>query len=81
MIRVRFYMPISVGDYRPISWPIPHPFWCSGESEDAFIIVAYADNTDQILQLWPEAYDLDVMDEDAAEYTFTSRFPKPNWME
>lgn len=25
--RVRFEVPVD--DYRPVSWPIPYPYWCS----------------------------------------------------
>lgn len=29
MIRARFR--VAVDDYRPIKWPLPHPYWCTGE--------------------------------------------------
>lgn len=75
MIRCRFQQPTD--DARPVVWPIKHPYWITGEGEDYFIIVAYADNEAEILRLWPEAINLD--SEERAEYLFTSRFRKPDW--
>lgn len=70
MIRVRFKA--NLDDPRPVNWPIKHPYWVSGESDHHSIVVAYADNEKYIL-------DIDVMDEGLTEYTFTGRFPKPEW--
>ena len=76
MIRARFKA--NEGDYRPVNWPIKHPYWCSGFEDGFSIIVAYADDEAEILENWPEAEEVDVMDEDA-EYVFTDRFPRPDW--
>ena len=43
----------------------------------AFVIVAYAENVEQIKGLWPEAYMIEC--EEVNEITFTTRFPKPKW--
>ena len=67
-------------DYRPVKWPIKYPYWCSGESDDSFILVAYAEDEDSIKELWPEAYDINVLEKDT-EVKFTLRFPKPKWYE
>lgn len=50
MIRARFYIKKSDcgNDYRPVKWPIKYPYWCSGESDDSFILVAYAEDEDSI---------------------------------
>ena len=77
MIRVRFYA--NLDDPRPINWPIKHPYWVSGETEDYAIVVAYADSEEYILTNWPEARELDVMEENVNKYTFTDRFSKPEW--
>ena len=77
MIRARFKA--NGGDYRPVKWPYPHPYWCSGTAVDGShsTIVAYADDEEQIKEFWPEAKDID--SEQRSEYTFTGRFPKPSW--
>lgn len=82
MIRARFYIKKSDcgNDYRPVKWPIKYPYWCSGESDDSFILVAYAEDEDSIKEFWPEAYDINVLEKDT-EVKFTSRFPKPGWYE
>lgn len=75
MIRARFKT--SSEDYRPINWPIKHPYWCTGFNDTHQVIVAYADDEEEILRNWPEAIDID--SEECTTYTFTSRFPKPSW--
>lgn len=79
MIRARFYIKFEDcgNDYRPVKWPIKYPYWCTGESNDSFVIVAYADDIAQIKELWPEAYNIET--EEAKTMVFNSRFPKPNW--
>lgn len=81
MIKVRFHTS-SVEDYRPIKWPIKHPYWCTGFAGDMSyaILVAYVDSKEQLLELWPEAYNLDVFEENVTEYKFSGRFPKPEWL-
>lgn len=76
MIRCRFRT--NENDPRPVNWPIKHPYWITGYGDDHAVVVAYADDEAEILRNWPDASDLD--SEDAAEYTFTDRFPKPKWM-
>lgn len=77
MIRARFYA--NKDDYRPVNWPIKHPYWCTGYSENFSIIVAYADNEKEIVSNWPEAIRIDA--EEQHDYTFTDRFPKPDWFD
>lgn len=81
MIRARFYIKFEDcgGDYRPVKWPIKYPYWCAGESENSFIIVAYADNIKQIMELWPEAHRIET--KKVSEIEFSTRFPKPKWYE
>lgn len=82
MVRARFYLRKKDcgNDYRPISWPIKYPYWLSGETEDDFIIVAYAEDKDQIMKLWPEAYNFSFCDK-VDKVEFSSRFTKPEWYE
>lgn len=75
MIRCRFRA--NPDDYRPIKFPPPHPYWCTGYGEGYSIVVAYADDEAQIKEFWPEATDLD--SEPKTEYVFTDRFPRPEW--
>lgn len=79
MIRARFYIKFDDcgNDYRPVKWPIKYPYWCTGESSDAFTLVAYADNVAQIKELWPEAYGIEA--EEVQKIVFTTRLPKPKW--
>jgi hypothetical protein len=76
MIKVRFKTYSE--DYRPVNWPIKHPYWCTGSGDGYSIIVAYADDEAEILSNWPEAFDIDT--DAAEEYIFSSRFPKPDWL-
>ncbi len=75
MLRIRFKT--NSEDYRPINWPLKHPYWCSGYGEGYATLISYADDESYIMDNWPEAYDLDPSEE--TEYLFTSRFPKPKW--
>lgn len=75
MLRVRFRA--NKDDYRPVNWPVKHPYWCTGYSEDCSIVVSYADDETYIFNNWPEASDLDV--EEVNDYVFTDRFKKPDW--
>lgn len=76
MIRARFKA--NEDDYRPVEWPVKHPYWCTGYGEGYAVVVAYADDIDEIKRLWPEARDIDA--EERSTYTFTDRFPRPDWL-
>lgn len=82
VMRVRFEVDIEEceEDYRPVSWPIAHPYWCTGESDTSFILVAYVESEEQLLALWPEASSIDIMQENLTEYTYTDRFSKPDYL-
>lgn len=77
MIRARFFTK-SKDDPRPVSWPVKHPFWITGETDEHAVIIAYADDEDEIKRLWPEAEDIESVE--AFDYIFTGQFPKPDWM-
>lgn len=62
-----------------MNWPIKHPYWCTGAGDGYSIIVAYADDEAEILRNWPEAHDID--SEEVDGYAFTSRFPRPTWLQ
>jgi hypothetical protein len=76
MIRCRFHC--NEEDPRPVNWPIKHPYWVTGYGEGYAIVVAYADSEKEILKNWPDAKNLD--SDLRGEYTFTDRFPKPEWL-
>lgn len=75
MIRCRFKA--NPDDPRPVNWPVKHPYWVTGYGDSCSIIVAYADNEEEIYKNWPEAQDLD--SEHVEGYVFTDRFQKPDW--
>ena len=76
-LRVRFSVPSE--DYRPVTFPPPGPYWCSGYgSDDEAILVAYVRTEDQVREFWPDASPLHFSDK-CDGITFTSRFPEPAW--
>lgn len=75
MIRARFKA--DERDYRPVNWPVKHPYWCTGYGDDYSIVVAYADDEAEILRNWPEARDIE--SDEVEGYTFSDRFQKPDW--
>jgi len=74
-LRCRFKA--AADDYRPVKWPPPGPYWCSGEGEGYSIVIAYVRTEDQVREFWPEASDIDAEERDAI--TYTERFAKPDW--
>jgi hypothetical protein len=56
-IRARFKA--DGADFRPISWPPPGPYWCSGYGDDYSIVIAYVRDEAQVYEFWPEAEDVD----------------------
>lgn len=81
MIKVRFT--VDVSDYRPVVWPIKYPYWCTGYDADIIpILVAYVDSQEQLLEYWPEAENINVMQEaEVLVIEYSDRFPKPSWYE
>ena len=47
-------------DYRPVKFPPPGPYWCSGCGHDYNVIVAYFPFGQEHLieEYWPDAYNL-----------------------
>ena len=64
-------------DYRPMIWPPPGPYWCSGYGDGYSIVIAYAPDDTDMLKYWPEMEEDDI-DKDV-EITFSGRFPQPEW--
>ena len=71
MIRARFFVEKKKcdGDYRPLIWPIQYPYWCTGENDRFFILVAYVNDMDELMNLWPEASDVYII------YNYMCYFP------
>lgn len=65
-------------DFRPVIWPIEHPYWCSGENDTHYTLVAFQDSRADILRLWPEAEQIEELGRYEAP-VFSSRFPCPSW--
>jgi len=85
MLRVRFLVPYNnteegTGDYRSLIWPVRHPYWCSGSSDQGLIVVAFVESEKELLANWPDAIEIDVMSEDEKTYGYTDRFPEPDYM-
>lgn len=79
MIRVRFFVDKEKcdNDYRPVKWPIKYPYWCTGENNSSFVLVAYVSDVRELKDLWPEASDIESKEVD--KIFFSARFPKPDW--
>ena len=75
MIRARFLS--NPKDPRPVNWPIKHPYWVTGYTDTNSVVVAYADDVNEIFRNWPDAKKLDATE--TQDYIFTSRFPQPDW--
>lgn len=83
---IRAVFKVLSSDPRPVSWPIPHPYWHTGTWYDDYpdkdrgsgaCIVAYADDVQQLKTLWPDLFALE--SDDVQDYVFTERFPRPDW--
>ena len=78
--RWRFSVPAL--DYRPVEFPPPGPYWCSGyDSGDHATLVAYLPVGIAVTspKLWPDALCVSCSSEEPHEIHFTSRFPRPDW--
>lgn len=71
----------SIEDYRPLvdMKDIQMPWWCSSESDDYAIIICYLPEEEKLEKYWNDAYDIEITEEEKILYT--SRFPKPKWIE
>lgn len=74
--RCRFHA--NPDDYRPVTFPPPGPYWCSGSGDGYSIVIAYFEDPERITEFWPEATEIDV-DDGCDTMLFTDRFPKPEW--
>ena len=74
----RYRFMSDADDYRPVKFPPPGPYWCSGyDSEDRYVMIVYLPQGVKLLEYWPEA--IEIEENDAYRPQFTSRFPRPEW--
>ncbi len=77
-IRVRFKTK-SVEDWRPIIFPPPGPYWCSGYAGDESyaVIVIFLPRGVNLKKYWPDAFHIE--SEYCEKIEYSDRFPKPDW--
>ena len=72
----------SVEDERPLIFNERYPWWCTGYGEDSqseyAVIVVYLPENEDVYKYWDDAFNIDF--EEREDFTFTSRFPKPEWL-
>jgi len=76
-MRYRFHA--NGDDYRPVKFPPPGPFWCTGYGDGYAVIVAYLPLLTPLKDYWPEASEISATEH--TEIIYTDRFPKPLWYE
>ena len=74
MHRYRFHA--NEHDWRPVTFPPPGPYWCTGYGDGYATLVAWVPKG-QVQAYWPEATEIDDMG--AQPIFFTDRMPKPDW--
>lgn len=82
-----FFKTKSVNDPRPLKVlkPLGVPYWISSYEYDtnlepvAAIIVCYLPTGINLSEYWDDAYDIETTP--CNEIKYTSRFPKPDWLE
>ena len=78
MIRVRFELPYYVTrDFRPIIFYPNWPYWVCGRLPYAYMMVAYAENMEQIYEQWPHANVIRC--EYRRKIVFNARYWRPRW--
>jgi hypothetical protein len=68
---------VNALDYRPMAFPPPGPYWCSGHGEGFAQLVAYLPAGENLRHWWPDAHDVE--SEPRNEIRFTEIFPQPDW--
>ncbi len=73
----RYRFQANIADPRPVKFPPPGPWWCTGTSDTYSIVVAYLPPNESLTDWWPEAAQIESTEHD--EIQFSSRFPRPDW--
>ena len=76
LYRARFLTDLE--DPRPMKFPPPHPWWCTGQDEFNSVVVAYVESSEQLLEYWPDAIEIQIGNP-VSGYVFNDRFPRPEW--
>lgn len=78
-LRIRFKVPGD--DYRPVVWPMPGPYWCSGYAGDGSyaVLVAFVRKRSEVKKFWPDAFEIEESGQQNGPITFSDRFPKPDY--
>ena len=78
MKRYRFYT--RAEDFRPLKdmADIQMPWWCTGQTRDAVVIVCYLPDDVDLFEYWDDAFNIDC--DDVEEIVYTDRFQKPDWI-
>lgn len=82
MVYYRWRFKVPFEDYRPIKFPPPGPYWCTGyDMDDNAILVSYLPVSIEVTsnELWPDAFDVTRLSEGPEFIRFTSRFSRPEW--
>ena len=64
-------------DSRPVAFPPPGPYWCTGSTGAHAIVVAYLPKGEPLLKWWPDAVDVETDVREVIQ--FTDRFVCPAW--
>ncbi len=81
LLRIRFFAVGDGGDSRPLKYPPPHPVWQSGSGMSYGVWVGYFDSPEQVLEYWPDAFCIDIIEQGVSEYQYSDRFPKPDYLD
>jgi hypothetical protein len=73
----RYRFQANLEDPRPVIFPPPGPWWCTGTSDAYSTVVAYLPVDVDLKKYWPEAEDITYTDYD--DIVYSDRFPKPSW--
>jgi hypothetical protein len=78
MAWIRYRFTSTHDDYRPVTFPPPGPYWCTGYDPDEHaILVAYLRPNDVVTDYWPDAIAIEGQPQDSV--TYTTRFQRPQW--
>lgn len=63
--------------FEPTGGKPKHPYWCTHMAADYYAVRSYADSVEEIMRLWPDAYN--IRSKNANDYIFDAIFKQPKW--